>query len=121
MTLINDEGNSSRALHWMITVISSRQSNVCSIVVFAHMIPMTDEHSLPLVDKKYPCSGKGAVSGIDQFTHSGVVHKTSDEQHEACKRKGQFQQEELQIQSRRRRVLMLVEPVLDLNYLEPLQ
>lgn len=37
----------------------------------------------PLIDEEYPCSGKSGVGGISQLTHSGVVNKASDEQHEA--------------------------------------
>lgn len=37
----------------------------------------------PLIDEEYPCSGEGGIGGISQFTHSGVVNKASDEQHEA--------------------------------------
>lgn len=42
-----------------------------------------DPRTLPLIDEEYPCSRKGGVSGISQFTHSGVVHEASDKQHKA--------------------------------------
>lgn len=37
----------------------------------------------PLIDEEHPRSGKSGIGGISQFTHSRVVNKASDEQHEA--------------------------------------
>lgn len=40
-------------------------------------------HFTSLIDEEYPCSRKSGISGICQFSDSGVVNEPSDKQHEA--------------------------------------